>query len=81
MTAKLTKVGNRVWAGLLVMLSVFSVPLLIWAAIILTLRQLIAEWRVIRAGFLRGNLTCSLDTDCPTSYQCRDGKCVPVPTR
>ena len=73
------KVGNRVEAVFLVVLAGISVPLLIWVAIIIALRQIFAEWRAARAQLLSGNLACSINADCPPGYECIGGKCLPMP--
>ena len=73
------KVGNRVGAVFLAVLAGISVPLLIWVAVIIALRQIFVEWRVTRAGLLAGNLACSTNIDCPPSYECMGGRCLPKP--
>ena len=75
------KVGNRVEAVFLVVLGGISVPLLIWVAVIIALRQIFVEWRVIRAGLLAGNLACITNIDCPPGYECIGGTCVPIQAR
>ena len=74
----LTKLLKRTRGVCLVMLSSIAAPLLIWAAIIVAFRQMLAEWRNTRAGLLAGNLICNLDTECPPGYQCVEGRCLPV---
>ena len=69
---------RQVGAVLLALLAGISVPLLIWVAIAVACRDLFVEWRIIRSGLLAGNLTCSLNIDCPPGYQCFNGKCLPI---
>ncbi len=73
------KVRNRVEAVFLAVLAGISMPLLIWVAVIIALRQIFAEWRTTRAQLLSGNLACSTNIDCPPGYECMGGRCLPRP--
>ncbi len=78
MTVILTQTGKRAGALLLTLLIGISLPLLIWIAVVIGFWQLFTEWRVLRGGLLAGNLACSINTDCPSGYQCIGGKCLPA---
>jgi hypothetical protein len=77
MGEKLFRAGKRGAVLGLALLAGLAVPLLILAAVVQGVRYLYLEWRSIRAGLLAGNLSCSLDTDCPPGYVCYGGRCVP----
>ena len=74
------KVAKRVEAVFLALLAGIFVPLLVWVAVIITFWQIFAEWRAIRVGLLVGNLICSVNADCPPSYECVGGRCLLRPS-
>ncbi len=61
----------------LALIASFTVPFLIWTAVVLSVRQIYREWLAVRAGLMAGNLACRLDNDCPPGYVCVSGKCLP----
>ena len=76
MGEKIRRVGKQGGALGLALLAGLAVPLLILAAVVQGVRHLYMEWRSIRTGLLAGNLSCSLDTDCPPGYVCAGGRCI-----
>ena len=68
------------WIGtvLLAMLIGVFMPLLVWVALFVSFRQMFAEWRIIRARLLSGDVICSINNDCPSGYQCIGGRCLPM---
>lgn len=72
------KVAKRIWAVFLVLLASIFIPMLILVAAVSAFQQVFAEWRAIRSVLLHGNLACSIDSDCPPSYQCVGGRCAPI---
>jgi len=50
-------------------------PVLIWVAFVVTIRELSLRWRESR---LPSALVCRFDTDCPPGYVCLAGRCVPL---
>lgn len=71
------KVLKRTGNLCLAVLACLSAPLLVWAAIIVALRQILAEWRCTRVQLLSGNLVCNSNINCPPGYECVGGRCLP----
>ncbi len=69
--------SDRIWRVLLALLAGISMPLLVWIAGIVALRQVIAEWRAVRPRLLSGNILCGLGSECPPGYDCINGRCLP----
>lgn len=77
----INELRNRVGTILLATLSSLFVPMLLWAAAIAAFWQMLTEWRVIRTQLFAGNVACSIDTDCPSGYECIGGRCLSRPVR
>jgi len=58
----------------LFLLVAMLIPVLIWVAFAIAIRELSLRWRESR---LPSALVCRLDTDCPPGYVCLAGRCVP----
>jgi hypothetical protein len=58
----------------LFLLVAILMPVLIWVALVLVIRQLLLHWQESR---LPSTLVCSFDSDCPPGYVCIAGRCVP----
>ncbi len=75
------KVAKRIGAALLAMLAGIFMPLLLWVALTVAFRRIFAEWRAIGAQLRSGNVVCSINSDCPTGYECIGRRCLPMYSR
>lgn len=58
----------------LFLIAAVSMPVLVWVALAVVIRELSLRWRESR---LPSAFVCRLDTDCPPGYVCLAGRCVP----
>ena len=65
--------GKAGYVGLAFLVTILM-PLLIWVALGIAIRELLHRWSESR---LPPTLVCRIDTDCPPSYMCLAGRCVP----
>jgi len=70
--------GKRIVALFLAVLGGILMPLLLWIGVIAAFRQIFTEWQATRRQLSSGNVLCSTTNDCPPSYQCVSGKCLPA---
>jgi len=77
MKVTVTKVGRQAGVLFLVVIAGIFIPLLLWVALVTALQLIFAEWRTTRPQLLAGNLTCSIDANCPSGFRCIDGRCLP----
>ena len=65
--------GKAGYVGLAFLVAILM-PVLIWVAFAVAMRELLLRWRESR---LPSTLVCRIDTDCPLGYMCLAGRCVP----